>query len=66
AGTPREIVARINQEVVRTLADAKVAEQLMSRGLDVVGSTPEAFAAFLRQASDISGRLVREAGIKPE
>jgi len=66
AGTPREIVARIHQEVVRTLADAKVTEHLTSRGLDVVGSTPEAFATFLKQESDASGRLVREAGIKPE
>jgi tripartite-type tricarboxylate transporter receptor subunit TctC len=66
AGTPREIVARINQEVVRTLADPRVTEQLMSRGLDVVGSSPEAFAAFLKNESDVSGRLVREAGIKPE
>jgi len=43
-----------------------VTEQLMSRGLDVVGSSPEAFAAFLKNESDVSGRLVREAGIKPE
>jgi tripartite-type tricarboxylate transporter receptor subunit TctC len=66
AGTPREIVARINQEVVRTLADAKVSEQLMSRGFDIVAGSPEAFAVFLKQESDLSGRLIREAGITPQ
>lgn len=65
-GTSREIVARINRDAVRTLADPRVTEQLTSRGLHVVASTPEAFAAFLGQESDASGRLVREAGIKPE
>jgi len=66
AGTPKEIVARLNREVVRALADATVKEQLVSRGFDIVASSPEAFAAFLRQESEVAGRLVRYAGIKPE
>jgi len=66
AGTPKEILARLHQDVVRTLADAKVKAALTGRGFDIVASTPEAFAAFLRQESDTTGRLVREAGIKPE
>ena len=66
AGTPKENLARLHQEVVRTLADANVKAALTDRGFDIVGSTPEAFAAFLRRESDTAGRLVREAGIKPE
>ena len=66
AGTPKEIVARLRQDVVKALADAKVKEQLVNRGFDVTGSTPEAFAAFLREESVVAGRLVRNAGIKPE
>jgi len=66
AGMPKEILARLHQEVVRTLADANVKAALTGRGFDIVASTPEAFAAFLRQESDTAGRLVREAGIKPE
>jgi tripartite-type tricarboxylate transporter receptor subunit TctC len=66
AGTPKEILARLHKDVVRTLADANVKAALTGRGFDVVASTPEAFAAFLRQESDTTGRLVREAGIKPE
>lgn len=66
AGTPKEIVVRLNREVVAVLADATVKEQLVSRGFDIAASSPEAFAAFLRQESDVAGRLVRDAEIKPE
>jgi tripartite-type tricarboxylate transporter receptor subunit TctC len=66
AGTPREILARLHREVVAALADTKVKEALTSRGFDVTASSPEFFAAFLRQESELSGSLVRDAGIKPE
>lgn len=66
AGTPKEIVARLNREVAAVLADAAVKEQLVSRGFDIAAGSPETFAAFLRQESDVAGRLVRDAEIKPE
>jgi tripartite-type tricarboxylate transporter receptor subunit TctC len=66
AGTPKEIIARLNREVVSALNDATVKGQLVSRGFDIAASSPEAFAAFLRQEADVAGRLVRYAGIKPE
>ena len=66
AGTPREILVRLHQEVVNALGDPKVKEQLANRGFDVAASTPEAFAAFLQAESGAAGRLVRSAGIKPE
>jgi len=66
AGTPKDLVARLNREVVRTLADATVKEQLVGRGFDIAASSPEAFTAFLRQESEVAGRLVRYAGITPE
>ena len=66
AGTPREILVRLHQEVVKALGDPKVKEQLANRSFDVTASTPEAFAAFLQVESESAGRLVRGAGIKPE
>jgi tripartite-type tricarboxylate transporter receptor subunit TctC len=66
AGTPREVVARLHREVVAALSDAKVREALVSRGFDITASSPEFFAEFLKQESELSGGLVREAGIKPE
>jgi tripartite-type tricarboxylate transporter receptor subunit TctC len=66
AGTPREVVARLHREVVAALSDANVREALVSRGFDITASSPEFFAEFLKQESELSGGLVREAGIKPE
>ncbi len=66
AGTPKEIVARLHQGVARALADPGVKAALTDRGFDIAASTPEAFSAFLVRESDTAGRLVREAGIKPE
>jgi tripartite-type tricarboxylate transporter receptor subunit TctC len=66
AGLPKEILARIHRETVRTLNDPKVSESLVNRGMEVVGSAPEAFAAFLKQESEASGRLIKVAGIKIE
>jgi tripartite-type tricarboxylate transporter receptor subunit TctC len=66
AGTPKEILARLHEEVVKALTDAKVKEQLANRGFDVTASTAGVFATFLREESDSAGRLVRSAGIKAE
>jgi len=66
AGVPRDILAKIHRETLRTLKDLKVSENLAARGMEVVGSAPEAFAAFLRQESEASGRLIKAAGIKVE
>jgi tripartite-type tricarboxylate transporter receptor subunit TctC len=62
-GTPKDIVARLNREAVRALSDAQVRERLVSRGFSVVASSPEAFAGFLKQESEVSGRLIRDAEI---
>ena len=64
--TEGNYVARLNREVARALGDSQIKERLISRGFNIVASSSESFAAFLRQESDISGRLVRDAGIKPE
>jgi tripartite-type tricarboxylate transporter receptor subunit TctC len=66
AGLPQEVRAKIHRETLRTLKDPKVNESLVNRGMEVVASTPEDFAAFLKQESEASGRLIKTAGIKTE
>jgi tripartite-type tricarboxylate transporter receptor subunit TctC len=66
AGLPKETLAKVHRETVRALNDPKVKETLVNRGMEVVGSTPEGFAAFLRQESDTGERLIKAAGIKVE
>jgi len=66
AGLPKEVAAKIHRETVRTLNDPRVKDSLVNRGMEVVGSTPEAFAAFLKHESEAGGRLIKAAGIKIE
>ncbi len=66
AGLPKDILATVHREAVRTLQDPKVKENLVNRGMEVVGSAPEGFAAFLKQESEAAGRLIKAAGIKIE
>src|SRR4249919_3644184 len=49
AGTPAPIVARLNAELKKALADPTVAERLAGAGLVPVGGTPEAMAASIKQ-----------------
>jgi len=64
AGTPAAIVARLNQEVANALRQPDVAERAASLGLDLVGSTPERFAALQRDEIAKWGDVIRTAKIK--
>lgn len=66
AGTPRELVARINAAVVKILQQKDVRERLMAMGADVVGSSPEAFGAFMQAESAKWAKVVKEAHIRAE
>jgi tripartite-type tricarboxylate transporter receptor subunit TctC len=45
--TPQDVIARLNAEVVRALRDPEVNGKLSGLGLEIIGDTPEQFAAFL-------------------
>jgi len=64
AGTPRSIVAKLNADTVKTLADPDVKKKFADLGVEAVSSTPEQFAAFIRAEMDKYGRLIKEANIK--
>src|SRR6266850_482105 len=66
AGTPPEIVARLQAEVGKVLRLAEVRERLAALGAEPVGSTPEEFGAFLRAENALWGRIIREKGIRSE
>ena len=61
AGTPDAIVARLNTEFVRLFTDPKFAEFLTGRFLEPASSSPEVFAAFLKQDRERAGQLLRAA-----
>jgi tripartite-type tricarboxylate transporter receptor subunit TctC len=64
AATPRAIVARLNADTVKALAEPDVKKKFADLGVDAVSSTPEQFAAFIRAESDKYARLIKEANIK--
>ncbi len=66
AGTPKEIIARLNAEIVKALADPEVREKLHNQGLTIRGSTPEELGAATREQLAKYARLFKEANIKSE
>jgi tripartite-type tricarboxylate transporter receptor subunit TctC len=63
AGTPKEIVQRLNAEIVKILKMPDMRERLAGLGLDPVGNTPDEFAAFQQAEIAKWAKLVKEAKI---
>ncbi len=61
--TPAEIVRKAHADTVAALADPKVRRRLEDLGLFVVGSTPEALAAYHKAEMDRWGPVIKAAGI---
>ena len=61
-GSPGEIIAKLNQELVAVMRMPDVEEQLRRQGIEPMTSTPEEFAAFLRSDIRKWGELVRRTG----
>ena len=58
AGTPRDIIAKINADANRALKMPDVRERLAAVGADAVGSTPEELATRIRDDSERYGKTV--------
>ena len=66
AGTPKEIVTRLNQEIQKALSDPEVRAKLLDQGLTVRGTSPEQLGALTREQLARYAKLIREAGIKAD
>jgi tripartite-type tricarboxylate transporter receptor subunit TctC len=64
AGTPKEIVTKLQGEIARILRMPDVRERLQSLGIEVVGSSPDEFAAFMRSETAKWGKIVKDSGAK--
>ena len=64
AGTPREIINRLNAEIVKALNSADIKDRFAKQGVEVKTSTPEQFAEFLKSEVARWAKVVKEAGIK--
>ena len=66
AGTPADVILKLNQSVNAALGQPAVSSKMVSMVVEPVGGTPEAYAGFLRKEFDKWGRIVREAKITVE
>jgi tripartite-type tricarboxylate transporter receptor subunit TctC len=65
AGTPHDIVVRLNKEIIKALKDPDVEKQLTEQGADLIASTPEEFDAYLKSETAKWGKVIHAAGIQP-
>jgi tripartite-type tricarboxylate transporter receptor subunit TctC len=66
AGTPKEIVGRLNAETVKVLRAPKMVETFAGRGVRLVGNSVEEFTAFIPKERARWGEVVKVAGVKIE
>jgi tripartite-type tricarboxylate transporter receptor subunit TctC len=66
AGTPAPIIARLQQEISRVLADKEIQEDAQRLGTLAGGEAPEQFAGFVRGEVRKWGQVIKDAGIKVE
>jgi len=64
AGSPKAIVDKLNADTVKALADPDVKKRFADLGVEAVSSTPEQFAAFIRDEMAKYAKLIKEANIK--
>ncbi|UIF85780.1 tripartite tricarboxylate transporter substrate binding protein [Cupriavidus sp. UYPR2.512] len=64
AGTPPDVIHRIQQEVAKALHAPAVRERLQAQGAEPVGNTPEQFAAFIRAETAKWAKVVKDSGAK--
>ncbi len=64
AGTPREIIARLNTELARTLNAPDMRERLAQQGVETIVDTPDEFGAYVNSELARWGKVVRDSGAK--
>ena len=66
AGVPKEVIARLNADLTKTLQATEVRDKLASLGAELGAGAPEGFSKLIREEIDRWSRLVRAANIKAE
>jgi len=64
SATPRDVIARLNGEIVRALQQQDVREKLAGAGADALGTSPEELGSFMRAESTKFAELIRVSGAR--
>jgi tripartite-type tricarboxylate transporter receptor subunit TctC len=65
AGTPKEIVAKVNADIQKAMALPDVKQQLENQGLQAAGGSPEQFDAFMRVEVEKWSKAIKAANVPP-
>jgi tripartite-type tricarboxylate transporter receptor subunit TctC len=65
-GTPKAIVDRLHQEIVKIVNQPDTRAKLTSMGFDIVGNTPDQFTTYIHSEVNRWGKVIRDAKIKVE
>jgi len=66
AGTPAEVIIKLNQEMARALTPVEVRQRLAAEGTEVVAGNPEDFMQLFRAEAAKWARVIKQAGIRLE
>jgi len=66
AGTPTPVVARLSEEMRKSIARPETRERFKALGAVAIADTPAEFAAFLRKDYDRWARVIKTSGVKAE
>ena len=66
AGTPRAIIARLNQTLVAAVAAPELRNQLLNQGAQPVGSSPDELRKFMQAEGEKWGRVIRSSGARAD
>jgi tripartite-type tricarboxylate transporter receptor subunit TctC len=65
-GTPRDVIARLNSEINKILAEPETRQKLLDAGANVIPMSTPDFAAFVQAESEKYERIIRLTGVKPD
>ncbi|MBI4194339.1 MAG: tripartite tricarboxylate transporter substrate binding protein [Betaproteobacteria bacterium] len=66
AKTPKPIITRLHADIVKSLKDPAVSQRLTNVGFELVGGTPQEFAAYIKSEIRKWEKVVKASGAKPE
>ncbi len=67
AGTPREILVRLQREIAKAVQNQEMRNRYLAQGVELTASdSPEQFTQFIREQYERYAKVIREVGIKPE
>jgi len=66
AALPAPVLARLHEEIVKSLKGRDVSSKIDELAMSVIANTPEQFSAMIRTGIEQYGRLIKAAGIQPE